>query len=270
MAARIAHNVWIDPTAEIGEDVSIGPFCSIGPRVKIGRGTRLEANVTLMSHVTLGENNHVFPGAVVGGWPQDLSFSGADTWVRIGDGNIIREGVTIHRASEKENMVTEIGSSCFLMAYAHVGHDCYLGDNVVMANNVMLGGHAHIHNNVTIAGGAAVHQFGSIGEFSFVGGNSAVRLDIPPFMLAEGNPARPRCANLVGLRRNGFSEATILQIGRARKLIYRDKVALENARKQMEDSGPLAPEVSQYFDFIEFSRNGVNGRGREALRRKAA
>ena len=152
MATRISNLACVDPRAELGDNVEIGPFCHVGPDAKIGDDTRLESNVVIKGRVIMGQNNHVHPGAVIGGEPQDVSYGGTRTCVLIGDDNTIRECVTINRASEKEDGITKLGSNCFLMASAHIAHDCKIGDNLVMANGSMLGGHVHVANSVTISG----------------------------------------------------------------------------------------------------------------------
>ena len=160
-----------------------------------------------MGNVTIGCRNHLYPGVVIGGEPQDISYRGADTKVVIGDDNIIRECVTINRATEKEDGVTRVGNHNFLMACCHVAHDCQLGDHIIIANGTLLGGHVHVHDHASLSGAVAVHHFATIGSYSFVAGVSAVRHDVPPYMLVEGYPARPRCINAVGLKRNNFSAA---------------------------------------------------------------
>jgi UDP-N-acetylglucosamine acyltransferase len=268
MASCFADNAIIDSRAEIDEDVEIGPFCVIGPKVRIGRGTRLENNVTLMGHVTLGCDNHIYPNAVIGGEPQDISYRGGDTPVVIGDNNIFREGVTISRASEKEDGVTRIGDSNFLMACSHVAHDCQLGNNIIIANSTLLAGHVHIHDHAALSGAVAVHQFVTLGSYSFVGGLSAVRHDVPPYMLFEGYPARARCINAVGLKRNNFSPQVIQALAEAHRLLYRSKVGLENAWEILRANGQLVPQVNHLLSFIQGQHEGQHGRGRE--RRKAA
>ena len=223
MATKIAPSAFIDPRAEIDAEVAIGPFCVVGPKVTIGRGTRLENNVTLMGRCTIGEHNHIFPGVVIGGPPQDVSYRGEDTEVVIGDGNLIRECVTINLATTKEDGITSVGDRCYLMACCHVAHDCRLGDRVIMANGTLLGGHVHVHNDATFSGGVGVHHFATIGSFSFVSGLSRVLHDVPPFMLVEGSPARPRCVNLVALRRHQFPAETIDALDEAHRLLYRAK-----------------------------------------------
>jgi len=268
MATCIAENVSIDPKAEIEDGVEIGPFCVIGPQVKIARGTRLENSVTVMGRVTIGQDNHIYPGAVIGGEPQDISYEGSDTEVVIGDHNIIREGATINRASEKETGVTLIGDHNFLMGYSHVAHDCQLGNNIVIANNTLLGGHVHVHDYASLSGTVAVHHFSTIGEYSFVAGMSAVRHDVPPYMLVEGYPARPRCINVVGLKRNNMSAEVIRALAEAHRLLYRAKVGLDNTWEILRGNGQLVPQVNHLLDFVQNQHEGSHGRGRE--RRRAA
>ncbi|MBN2581190.1 MAG: acyl-ACP--UDP-N-acetylglucosamine O-acyltransferase [Pirellulales bacterium] len=268
MATCISQLAMVDPQAEIDHDVEIGPFCLVGPLVRIGRGTRLENNVTIMGRVTLGRSNHVYPGVVLGGAPQDVTYRGRDTQVIIGDENIIRENVTINRASEKEEGVTRVGNRNFLMACCHVAHDCVLGDQIIIANNTLLAGHVHVHDHASLSGQVAVHHFATIGSFSFVAGCSAVRHDVPPFMLVEGYPAKPRCVNAVGLKRNDFPPIVIQALAEAHKLIYRQKVGLDNAWEILRANGHLVPQVNHLLSFIQGQHEGVHGRGRE--RRLAA
>lgn len=268
MASLIAPNVSIDPRAEIDDDVEIGPFCSIGPEVRIGRGTRLDNNVTLLGNVTIGRYNHICSNAVIGGEPQDISYAGTDTKVVIGDHNIIREGVTINRASEKEEGVTLIGDHNFFMANSHVAHDCQLGNHIICANGTLLAGHVHVHDHASLSGNVAVHHFTTIGSYSFVAGMSAVRNDVPPYLLVEGYPARPRCINAVGLKRNNFSQQVIEALVEAHRLLYRSKVGLENAWEILRANGHLVPQVNHLLSFVQGQHEGQHGRGRE--RRKAA
>ncbi|MCC7086069.1 MAG: acyl-ACP--UDP-N-acetylglucosamine O-acyltransferase [Pirellulales bacterium] len=268
MASHISQHAIVDPQAEIGDDVQIGPFCVVGPDAKIGRGTRLENNVTLMGRVTLGEENHLFPGVVIGAHPQDVSYRGTDTQVAIGDHNIFRESVTVNRATEKEDGVTRIGSYNFFMACSHVAHDCQLGNHIIMANATLLGGHVHIHDHATLSGGIGVHHFTTIGRYSFVAGLARVIHDVPPFMLCEGHPARPRCINVVALKRRNFSSATIQCLSETHRLLYRAKVGLDHAREILRSNDKLVPAVNELLDFIQTQQEGKHGRSRE--RRRAA
>jgi UDP-N-acetylglucosamine acyltransferase len=268
MAGFVAENVSIHPQAEIDDDVEIGPFCVIGAHARIGRGTRLENHVTLMGHVTIGEQNHIYPNVVIGGEPQDISYRGSDTQVVIGDHNIIREGVTINRGSEKEDGTTAIGNHNFLMACSHVAHDCKLGNHIMLANGTLLGGHVHIHDHASLSGGVGVHHFTSIGSYSFVAGLARVLHDVPPFMLVEGHPARPRCINVVALKRNDFSAETINSLAEAHRLIYRAKVGVDHAREILRGNDQLVPQVNELLMFIQGQQEGKHGRSRE--RRRAA
>jgi len=268
MAVHLAEQCVIDPRAEIDDDVEIGPFCVIGPQVRIGRGTRLENNVTIMGRVTIGQYNHIWPNVVIGGHPQDVSYRGSDTQVIIGDHNIIRECVTINRASEKEDGITRIGDHNFLMAGCHVAHDCKLGSHIVIANNTLLAGHVHIHDYASLSGAVAIHHFARVGSYSFVAGCSAVRHDVPPYMLVEGYPARPRCINTVGLKRNNFPPQVIQALAEAHRLLYRAKVRLEDAWEILRSNGQLLPQVNHLLSFVQEQHEGMHGRARE--RRKAA
>jgi UDP-N-acetylglucosamine acyltransferase len=268
MATLLADNVAIDPRAEIDEDVEIGPFCTIGPDVCLGRGTRLMSHVALMGHVTIGRYNQIYPGAVIGAEPQDISYQGSPTQVMIGDYNVIREGVTINRASEKEDGITSIGSHNFLMANCHVAHDCRLGSRIIIANGSLLGGHVHIEDYASLSGSACVHHYTTIGGYAFVGGLSRVLHDVPPFMLAEGQPSRPRCINVVALKRNDFPSEVIRCLAEAHRLIYRAKVGLDHAREILRGNDQLVPQVNQLLAFVQNQQEGRHGRARE--RRRAA
>ncbi|MDP6719779.1 MAG: acyl-ACP--UDP-N-acetylglucosamine O-acyltransferase, partial [Pirellulaceae bacterium] len=182
--------------------------------------------------------------------------------------NVVREHVTISRGTLKEDGVTAIGDHCFLMAAVHVAHDCRLGDHIVIANGTMMGGHVRIYDHATLSGAIAIHHFTTIGHYSFISGQASVKNDVPPYMLAEGIPARPRCVNVVGLKRNGFSQESIRALTEAHKLIYRSKVGLDNAREILRADGHLVPAVNHLIAFIENQQEGRHGRARE--RRRAA
>ena len=268
MSTRISNLACVDPRAEIGDNVEIGPFCHVGPDVRIGDDSRLESNVVVKGRVIMGRNNHIHPGAVICGEPQDVSFSGSRTCVLIGDDNVIRECVTINRASEKEDHITKLGNNCFLMACVHIAHDCKVADNVIMANGSMLGGHVHVANSVTISGAVAVHHYTSIGSYSFIGGLSRVLHDVPPYMLVEGSPTRPRCVNVVALKRNNFPQESIRALSEAHRLLYRSRVGTENAIEILKSNGSMLPEVKHLLSFISNQMEGRHGRGRD--RRKVA
>jgi UDP-N-acetylglucosamine acyltransferase len=188
--------------AELGDDVGVGPYAVIEDQVSIGAGTIVGAHAVIHSHARIGERNRIHAHAVIADTPQDYAYSGEDTWVEIGDDNIIREGVTIHRSTELD-VPTRVGSKCFLMAYAHVAHGCQVGDGVILTNNVMLGGHVEVGAGAIIGGGTAVHQFCRIGASTMVAGVAGVLKDILPYTMAKGAPALHYRLNAVGLRRSG-------------------------------------------------------------------
>ena len=268
MSTVIAQTAVVDPRAKLGNNVRIGHFCVIGANVSIGDGTLVEDHVVISGVTKIGEDNHIFPGAVIGAHPQDTGYRDSPTCVEIGDGNTIREHCTINRGSEKEDGVTRVGSNNFLMIGTHVGHDCCVGDRIVFANNCLLGGHVHVGNDVTLAGGVAVHHFASVGQLAFVGGMSRVLQDIPPYMLCDGDPARPRSCNSVGLKRHDYPQEDIDVITKAYKLLYRHRVGIEAAKKELLGSGPIRPVLKHLFDSIDHTCGGRQGRGRD--RRKVA
>jgi UDP-N-acetylglucosamine acyltransferase len=266
--AQVHPSAIVEAGARLAADVVVGPHCVISAGASVGRGTTLANHVTVMGSVRIGERNRIFPNCVIGGEPQDVSYRGSDTRVEIGDDNVIREGVTINRASEKEEGVTVVGSRNFLMACCHVAHDCRIGDNVIIANGTLLGGHVRVHSRASLSGVVAVHHWATIGGWSFVAGLSRVLHDVPPFMLCEGSPARPRCINVVALKRGGFSREEIEAVSEAYRLLYRAKVGVEQAREILQSQAALHPPVVELLDFLVLQQEGRHGRARE--RRKAA
>lgn len=258
----------VEPGARLAAGVRIGPWCVISAAAVIGRDTVLDNSVTIMGAVTIGARNRIYPNCVIGGEPQDVSYRGTATRVEIGDDNVIREGVTINRASEKEDGVTSIGNANFLMACCHVAHDCRIGDHVIIANGTLLGGHVRVQSRASLSGAVAVHHWVTIGGWSFVAGLSRVLHDVPPFMLCEGSPARPRCINVVALRRGGFDRAAIDAVTEAHRLLYRARVGLEAAREILRQQGMRGPHVDQLLEFLTLQQGGRHGRARE--RRRAA
>lgn len=263
MTHRISKFADVHPKAMIGHDVVIGPFCSIGPHVKIGAGTVLDNNVSIVGHTTIGESNRCFPGVVIGAEPQDVSYKGSPTEVKIGDGNVFRECVTVNRGTEKEDGVTSIGNHNYFMACSHVAHDCKVGDHSHMANNVLLGGHVHVGDYVNLSGSVAIHHFSTVGSYAFVGGLSRVVQDIPPYLIAEGSPAKPRSINIVALKRNGFHQDEIDALRKAYKMIFRQKVEHQIVRNTMLADGDMIPSVNQILNFLEKKAQGRNGRARQ-------
>ncbi len=268
MAVQIAESACVHPSAELADDVEIGPFCRIGPDVQIGRGTKLESHVTILGRVVLGEFNRIYPGAVIGAEPQNLNDRGSEARVSLGSHNVIRECVTINRGAENGESLTSIGESNYLMACCHVAHDCRIGDHVIIANGALLGGHVHVDDHATLSGGVAVHHFATIGRYSFVAGISRVVNDVPPYLLVEGVPARPRCINKVALERNDFPRDVIAGLHAAYKLIYVSKLSVDRSRELLRDAHQLFPAVNHLLGAIQLLQEGRQGRSRE--RRRAA
>lgn len=255
----------IDPTAEIGVGVTIGSGVVVGKNSKIGDGTRIDSNAVIDINTTIGQNCTIMTGAVLGGAPQDYKFHGEDTYLRIGDGNIIREYVTIHRASGQGES-TEIGNNNMLMAYCHVGHNCKLGNNITMANMVGISGHVHVEDKVVFGGIVGVHQKVRIGKLAMVGGFSKVVQDVPPFVVADGRPTKVYDLNVIGLRRNGVSSSVRSGLKQAYKLLYRSNLNVSQALEAIESEIEPSDELQYLLDFIRNVRLGFGGRQLEAPR----
>ena len=251
----------IDPSAEIHPEAEIGPYCVVGPRVRVGARTRLLHRCSIIEGTVLGEDNVVYPGAVIGGDPQDKKFVGEETWLYIGNHNTLREGVTINRGTGLGGGETRIGNNCLIMAGVHVAHDCILGDRVTIANNVLLGGHTLVEDGVGFGGFSAVHHYVSIGCYSFVGGMTRVVKDAPPFMITEGQRAKVRAVNRVGLKRGGFSEETMAWLKEAcRQLFHDENSPTEEVLERLRNDGHLTPEAEHFINFVSRSVNGKQGR----------
>ena len=273
MAITISPRADVDSRAEIADGVYIGPFCLVGPEVSLGPNCRLDSHVALVGRTTIGANNRFFPNCVIGAEPQDYSYSGASTSVSIGDDNIFREGVTVHRGAEKEDGVTRIGNRNLLMANSHVAHNCHLHDQVVMVNGVLRGGHVHVHDHAIISGNAVVHHFATLGTLAFVSGGCRVPYDVPPFMLAAGSDdPRIVSVNLVGMQRRGIAPDTIAAIRQAHRMVFREHKTLAEVRDCFVNdlSGSLPIELVRLLDFLERQKDGRQGRQGEARRNKPA
>lgn len=255
-AARIHSTAVVDESAEVGPGVEIGPFCVIGPNVVIGEGSRIGPHVVIERDTHIGRDCRVHPGAVLGGDPQDLKYSGEAALLVVGDRTVVRECVTLNRGTSARGR-TEIGSDCLIMAYAHVAHDCLLGDHVVIANAVNMGGHCDIGDWVIVGGVTAIHQFVQIGAHAFVGGSSAVRKDVPPFVKAAGDPLKLFGLNTVGLQRRGFSDAERAELRRAYRLLFQSKRNLREALGEARLELDSATHVETLLGFIERSERGV-------------
>jgi len=257
MGVEIHASAIVSPLAKIAEGVQIGPFSTIGENVTIGRGTIIGSHVVIDGNTVLGERNKVFPFVSLGLPPQDVNYRGEDTRLIIGDENIIREFVTINRATTKQYKVTRVGDKNYLMAYAHIAHDCTLGNLIIMSNAATLGGHIEIGDHAIIGGLVAIHQFVRIGAYAFVGGKSAIVKDIPPFMMAAGDRARLFGLNQIGLKREGFSQEKIRNLKRAYQIIWRDHHLLKEAMEVVRREIPPFGELDQLLDFLNSSERGV-------------
>jgi UDP-N-acetylglucosamine acyltransferase len=242
--------------AGIDEGVDIGPYCVIGPHVKIGAGTRLMSHVVIDGWTTLGRDCRVFPFATLGAETQDMKFSGEQTFVEIGDGTTIRECVTVN-ASTNEGETTRVGSGCLIMAYCHVAHACDVGDRVIMANSAHLAGHVTIEEKAIIGGVTAVHQFVRIGTLCMVGAGSKLVQDCPPYMMIDGNPARVRGINGVGLKRNGVDGKVRNLLKQSYRALYRDGLSTRQAVEKIRSGPESAPEVDRLLAFVEGSERGI-------------
>ncbi len=246
----------IDRSAEIDEDVEIGPYTVIGPKVKIRSGSQIAPHVYIHKNTTIGYDCKIWKGASLGTDSQDLKYTGRATYLEIGDRTMIREFATLNRATT-EGGTTKVGDDCFLMAYTHVAHDCVVGNNVILSNVVNMAGHVTIEDHATISGITAIHQFVQVGRYSFIGGGSRVPKDVPPFVMAVGNPIMLNGLNTVGLQRKGFSEEVRQELKRAYKIFFRSQYnisqALEHARAELKQ----LPEIKHFCDFIARSERGV-------------
>jgi len=263
----IHPTVTVHEGADIADGVSIGAYSVIGPNVKIGPGTLIRERVTVAGQTLVGSECRIYTGAVLGSDPQDLKYDGKDTALVIGDRSVIREYCTVNKGTQGGGGMTRVGNECLLMAYSHVAHDCVLEDNVIMANVAELGGHVLVERGASIAGLVGVHHFATVGRLAFVGGMSRVNRDAPPFMITQGNPARVRGANVVGLQRAGVSRQSIQAVRQACRLLYHSALPQESAIEKILSEGlDESEEVKYLLAFLERTKKGQMGRGREAMR----
>jgi UDP-N-acetylglucosamine acyltransferase len=253
---QIHPSTLVDPSAEIGAGTIIGPYCVIAPEVMLGENCWLQHHVTLCGPMRAGARNKFYAYCSIGQQTQDLKYAGEPTYLEIGDDNTFREFVTINRSTTSEGK-TRVGSRGHFLAYTHIGHDCTVGDEVVFSNNGTLAGHVQVGNNAVMGGLAAVHQFCRIGRFAITGGCSKIVQDVPPFMIADGNPAEIRGVNLVGLERKGFTPESMKWIKEAFRLIYRSKHNTRQAVEAVRKELPQNEEIMQIIEFIEQSERGI-------------
>ncbi len=258
--ASIHPLAYVDPKAELAADVVVGPFSYVEAGAVIGAGTVIDSHATIKHSTTLGEHNYVGQGSVIGGDPQDRKYNGEPTFLKIGDRNVFREYVTLHRATG-EGKSTIIGNDCFIMAYCHIGHNCHVYDKVTIANSVGVAGHVTIEDLVNIGGMSGIHQFCRIGKVAMVGGFTKITRDVPPFCLVDGSEEEVRDINAVGLRRLGVTQDERLALHKACKLLFKSKIGLSNALEIVREEVMQTEEVKYLVAFEERRFSGRNGRG---------
>jgi len=263
---RVHASAIVEPGAELAPDVEVGPYSVIGAGVRVGAGTRIGAHVVLAGLTTIGRGNRIFPFCSIGTEPQDKKYAGEPTRLEIGDGNTIREYCLFNTGTVQGGGVTRIGSDNWIMGHAHVAHDCQVGDHTIIANAVPLGGHVRVGDWAIIGGTSAVHQFCRVGAHSMCGGGTILTQDLPPFVLCNGSPAQAHGLNVEGLKRRNFPEASIAALRRAYRLVYRDNLALAEARGALEAliaetaaaaGDEVAAPLRRLADFLAESGRGI-------------
>ena len=247
----------IDPQAEISDAATIGPYVVIGPDVTIGPDTIIEPHVVIRGPTTIGARNHIYQFSTIGEATPDLKYRDEPTELIIGNDNVIRENVTIHRGTVQDRGVTELGDHNLIMAYVHVGHDSVVGNNTILVNNTALAGHVVVGDWAILSGYTLVHQFCKIGAHSFSGMGTAIGKDVPAFVTVAGSPAEAKTINSEGLRRRGFSSHTLAELRRAYKIIYRQGLTLDNAVQRLEGMVKETPELQMLVDSLINSERGI-------------
>lgn len=257
MTTTIHPTAVVSPQAELASGVNIGPYAIIGDQVSIGKDTVIGPHVVIEGHTTIGERNQISPFSIIGSPPQDIGYGGEETGVIIGHDNVIREYVSIHRATTKENWKTVVGNHNFVMAYSHIAHDCVLGDRIIMANVTTLAGHTHVGSYANFSGLVAAQQFVRIGEYSFIGGATGLAKDVPPFMIAVGWRGKLFGINQKGLIRNGFPKETIAGLKKAYRIIWRESRTFNEGIQKVRKEMASFPELETLLNFFEDSRQGI-------------
>ena len=263
---KIDSTARVHPRAEIADDAVIGAYTVIDEHVRIGPGTIVDDHCVVTGHSELGARNHLFPFCSVGTPPQDHSYSGEPTRLLIGDDNHIREFVTINTGTVKGGGITIIGNHNLLMACSHVAHDCVVGDRVTMSNCSLLAGHVKVEDGAVLSGHVAIHHFVTLGAVCMMGGLTGVTHDVPPYMTMLGDHHAPRAVNVVGMKRNGFTEEEIASVQKAFRLIYRSNKSKDETEKTLEDLGLLTRPAKNLLDFLRRSETGKLGRHLEITR----
>lgn len=247
----------IADSARLGTDVTVGPWCDIGEDVEIGDGTWIGPHVVIRGPTRIGEQNKIYQFNSIGDIPQDKKFRGERSSLEIGDRNVIREFCTFNRGTEQGGGVTRVGNDNWIMAYVHIAHDCLLGNDIIMANAASLAGHVVVEDRATLGGFTVVHQFCSIGAYSFTALGSVIRKDVPPFVMASGNFARPYGLNSEGLKRRGFDQDSVRALKQAYKTIYKQGLTIEQALEELDTAAESYPAVQRLAEFIRTSSRGI-------------
>ena len=253
----IHEQAIIEEGAVIGNNVTIGPWTYISKNVVIGDDCHISANVVIHGPTRMGKGNRIFQFASIGEDCQDLKYAGEPTELIIGDNNVFRESCTIHRGTIQDQGITQIGNNNLFMAYTHVAHDCMVGNNCILANNASIAGHVHVGDYAILGGMSGVHQFCHIGAHSFVAATSLILKDVPPYVMASGNAAKPYGLNAEGLKRRGFTPETIRAIKQAYRKVYRQSLTVDAAIAEIKASIESSKELQVFTDFIESSQRGI-------------
>ncbi len=253
----IHPSALVDPSARIGENVSIGAFSIIGPDVEIGDGTTIGPHVVIESQTRIGRDNRIWQFASLGAAPQDKKFHGEKTRLEIGDRNVIREFVSFNRGTDDGGGLTSIGNDNWLMAYVHIAHDCKVGNNAIFSNASSLAGHVTVDDWVILGGFTLVHQFCQVGAHAFTAMGAIINRDVPPYVTVAGSFAEPKGINSEGLRRRGYSSERIMAIKRAYRTLYNSGLPLSEARSELARAAEGAPDVKLMLDFIERSQRSL-------------
>jgi UDP-N-acetylglucosamine acyltransferase len=247
----------IQPGAKLAAGVEVGPYSIIGPEVEVGEGSWIGPHVVIDGRTRIGRNNRIHPFASIGGPPQDKKYAGEPTSVEIGDGNTIREYVTINRGTKQDVGVTRLGNDNWVMAYVHFAHDCQIGSHTIVANACELAGHVHVDDWAILGATTLVHQFVHIGAHSFTGMGTYLPQDLPPFVTAAGNTAKPYGINSEGLKRRGFGSERVNALKRAYRTLYRSGLGLDEARRELEAQATEWPDVAAFLQFLSRSTRGI-------------
>jgi len=247
----------IHPDAKLANNVEVGAYSIIGQHVEIGENTHIGPHVVIDGHTRIGKNNRIFQFCSLGEIPQDKKYAGEPTRLEIGDNNTIREFCTFNIGTSQDAGVTRVGNHNWIMAYVHLAHDCQVGSHTIFANNASLAGHVRIEDYAILGGFSLVHQFCQIGMHAITGMGAALSQDVPPYVTAAGNPTAPHGINSIGLKRRGFSDAAIMAIKRAYKILYRSSLSLEQAKAEISEQADKYPELHVLLDFLGRSQRGI-------------